>query len=67
MNNDVFTEIIHSGGDGLVFPPWPFQLGKFQVDLGTCCICLTEKKKPIYGIILILSGHLLDCSQIANE
>lgn len=26
-----------------------------------------EKKKSTYQVILLLSGHLLDCSQIANE
>ena len=36
MNNDIFSEIIHSGGDGLALPPWPLQAGKLQVDFGTC-------------------------------
>lgn len=44
-----------------------FKLENFRWIWGHVAYVLQRKKKSIYGIILILSGHLLDCSQIANE
>lgn len=71
MNDDTFTEITHSGGNGLVLPRGLFNLENFRWILGEMYIMKVfyrgKKKKSTYQVILILSGHLLDCSQIANE